>query len=30
MADTVNRIGHMGWVAQPELDATLEAIREIL
>jgi aspartate aminotransferase-like enzyme len=30
MADTVNRMGHMGWVAQPELDATLEAIREIL
>lgn len=25
-ADTVNRIGHMGWVEQPELDATLEAI----
>jgi aspartate aminotransferase-like enzyme len=30
MAETVNRIGHMGWVAEPELDATLEAIREIL
>lgn len=26
LADTVNRIGHMGWVAQPELDATLEAL----
>lgn len=25
LADTVNRVGHMGWVAQPELDATLEA-----
>lgn len=25
-ADTINRIGHMGWVEQPELDATLEAI----
>lgn len=25
LADRVNRIGHMGWVAQPELDATLEA-----
>lgn len=26
LADSVNRIGHMGWVAQPELDATLEAL----
>jgi aspartate aminotransferase-like enzyme len=26
LADAVNRIGHMGWVAQPELDATLEAL----
>lgn len=26
LADKVNRIGHMGWVAQPELDATLEAL----
>lgn len=25
-AQSVNRIGHMGWVEQPELDATLEAI----
>ena len=30
LAEKVNRIGHMGWVAQPELDATLEAIRDIL
>ena len=26
LADNVNRIGHMGWVAQPELDATLEIL----
>ena len=26
LADKVNRIGHMGWVHQPELDATLEAL----
>ncbi|HWV25472.1 MAG TPA: alanine--glyoxylate aminotransferase family protein [Thermomicrobiales bacterium] len=26
ITDKVNRIGHMGWVAQPELDATLEAL----
>lgn len=26
IADQVNRIGHMGWVAQPEIEATLEAI----
>lgn len=26
IADEVNRIGHMGWVAEPELDATLQAI----
>lgn len=26
LADAVNRVGHMGWVAQPELDATLEAL----
>lgn len=26
LADSVNRIGHMGWVHQPELDATLEAL----
>lgn len=26
LADKVNRIGHMGWVGQPELDATLEAL----
>lgn len=26
LADSVNRLGHMGWVGQPELDATLEAI----
>jgi len=26
LADKVNRIGHMGWVAKPELEATLEAI----
>jgi aspartate aminotransferase-like enzyme len=26
LAEKVNRIGHMGFVAQPELDATLEAI----
>ncbi|MBA2247924.1 MAG: alanine--glyoxylate aminotransferase family protein [Chloroflexia bacterium] len=25
-ADTINRIGHMGWVEEPELAATLEAI----
>jgi aspartate aminotransferase-like enzyme len=27
MATTVNRVGHMGWVNKPELEATLEAIR---
>ena len=26
VADEVNRIGHMGWVAEPELDATVAAI----
>ena len=26
LAEKVNRIGHMGWVAEPELQATLEAI----
>lgn len=26
LTDKVNRIGHMGWVEQPELDATLEAL----
>jgi aspartate aminotransferase-like enzyme len=26
LSESVNRIGHMGWVEQPELDATLEAI----
>ncbi len=26
LAESVNRIGHMGWVARPELEATLEAI----
>jgi aspartate aminotransferase-like enzyme len=26
LADKVNRIGTMGWVHQPELDATLEAL----
>lgn len=26
LADKVNRVGHMGWVAQLELDATLEAL----
>lgn len=25
-ADTINRIGHMGWVEEPELAATIEAI----
>lgn len=31
LAKKINRIGHMGWVAQPELDATLEAIgRQLL
>jgi len=30
LTDKVNRIGHMGWVAQPELDATLEALSEVL
>jgi len=30
MATTVNRVGHMGWVNQPELEATLEAIREAI
>jgi aspartate aminotransferase-like enzyme len=25
-ADAINRIGHMGWVEQPELDATIEAL----
>lgn len=27
IADQVNRIGHMGWVAWPEIEATLEAVR---
>jgi aspartate aminotransferase-like enzyme len=27
IADQVNRIGHMGWVAAPEIEATLEAVR---
>ena len=26
LANTVNRVGHMGWTEQPEMDATLEAI----
>ncbi len=26
LAQSANRIGHMGWVEQPELDATMEAI----
>lgn len=26
LADRVNRLGHMGWTHQPELDATFEAI----
>jgi len=26
LAQSANRIGHMGWVEQPELDATLEAV----
>ena len=25
-ADTINRIGHMGWVEEPELAATIEAV----
>lgn len=25
-AETINRIGHMGWVEQPELEATIEAL----
>lgn len=29
-AGTVNRIGHMGWVEQPELDATIEALRGVI
>lgn len=29
LADKVNRIGHMGWVAQPEMDATLEALEAV-
>jgi aspartate aminotransferase-like enzyme len=27
---TLNRVGHMGWVNQPELEATLEAIRNAM
>lgn len=30
LADSVCRIGHMGWVKQPEVDATLEAIEALL
>jgi aspartate aminotransferase-like enzyme len=30
LADAVNRLGHMGWVARPELDATLEAIAALV
>ena len=30
MANTLLRVGHMGWVDQPELDAALEAIGAIL
>jgi aspartate aminotransferase-like enzyme len=26
LAKTVNRVGHMGWTEQLELDATLDAI----
>jgi aspartate aminotransferase-like enzyme len=29
-ADTINRIGHMGWVEQPELDATTESLCAVL
>jgi aspartate aminotransferase-like enzyme len=29
-ADRLNRVGHMGWVDTPELDATLEAIKAAL
>jgi len=29
LADRVLRVGHMGWVEQPELDATLEAIARV-
>jgi len=25
-ADSINRVGHMGWVEEPELAATIEAI----
>lgn len=30
LAKTVNRVGHMGWSEQPELDATLEAIGQAM
>jgi len=30
LANTVNRVGHMGWTEQPELDATLEAIGTVI
>jgi aspartate aminotransferase-like enzyme len=30
LAKTVNRVGHMGWTEQPEMDATLEAIEEAM
>jgi aspartate aminotransferase-like enzyme len=30
LADTHNRVGHMGWTEQPELDATLEAIAAVM
>ena len=30
MGSTLNRVGHMGWVNQPELEATLEAIRDAI
>ena len=30
LGDVVNRVGHMGWVGQPELDATLDAIGKVI
>jgi aspartate aminotransferase-like enzyme len=30
LAKMVNRVGHMGWSEQPELDATLEAIGQAM